>query len=257
MTSESAINELNAKGFVIFDSFLNQKEIQCLKNDCIKWVDICGEYQINAGMKKDFTAHHSVGGDDSIDHFLHEHHFHEILTDFFDGKNYILHACNPVLGPPSAKSYLHKIHRDIRTFIPGMNLRINMLVALDEFTIENGATEIYVGSHLKNTMPSEEDFENNKSHLIMPAGSVVLFNSYLWHRAGYNSTNDNRVALTLSFGLSFIKPQMDYARLIGEDKAKNFSSISRQILGYNSRVPICLEEWYRKPENRLYHEDQG
>jgi len=257
MITQTEINDLKTKGFVIFKSFLNQDEILSLKNDCIKWIDICGEYQIKAGLKKDFTAHHSVGGDDSIDDFLHKNYFDKILTDFFDGKNYILHACNPVLGPPSAKSYLHKIHRDIRTFIPNMNLRVNMLVALDDFTIENGATEIYEGSHLKGDMPTDQEFENNVSHLIMPAGSVVLFNSYLWHRAGHNTTTKNRVALTLSYGLSFIKPQMDYARLIGEERAKNFSPKSRQILGYNSRVPVNLEEWYRKPDDRLYHEDQG
>lgn len=257
MITKTSINDLQSKGFAVFESFLNQEEVLNLKNDSIKWVDICGEYQINAGMKKDLTAHHSVGAEDSIDNFLHKHYFHDLLTEYFDGKTYILHACNPVLGPPSAKSYLHKIHRDIRTFIPNTNLRINMLVALDDFTIENGATEIFVGSHLQGDPPSEYDFEKNKSHLVMPAGSVVLFNSYLWHRAGYNITTNNRVALTLSYGLSFIKPQMDYARLIGEERAKNFSEKSRQILGYNSRVPICLEEWYRKSEDRLYHEDQG
>ena len=257
MITQKSINDLKTQGYVIFESFLNQNEVLSLKNDCIKWVDICGEYQINAGMKKDFTAHHSVGGNDSIDKFLHQNYFDGLLTEYFEGKKYILHACNPVLGPPSAKSYLHKIHRDIRTFIPNMNLRINMLVALDDFTIANGATEILVGSHLESNMPTEIEFEKNKSHLIMPAGSVVLFNSYLWHRAGYNTTTNNRVALTLSLGLSFIKPQMDYARLIGEERAKNFSQTSRQILGFNSRVPISLEEWYRKSEDRLYHEDQG
>lgn len=251
------LNNLKAKGFVVFNSFLSKEEIQDIKNDCIKWVDICGEYQIKAGMRKDYTAHHSIGGGDSIDKFIHSHYFHDLLNDYFDKKKYILHACNPVLGPPSAKSYLHKIHRDIRTFISNTNLRINVLVALDDFTVENGATEIYPGSHLNANQPSVDEFEKNKYHLVIPAGTVVLFNSYLWHRAGYNSTNFNRVALTLSYGLSFIKPQMDYARLIGESDAVHFSQLSKQVLGFNSRVPINLDEWYRKPEDRFYHEDQG
>lgn len=251
------INDIETKGYTVFDSFLDQDEVIELKKACIKWVELCGEIQIGAGMKKDFTAHHSIGGDDSIDKFVHAHYFDSLLTDYFNGKKYILHACNPVLGPPSTKSYLHKIHRDIRTFFPKVNLRINVLVALDEFTLENGATEILPGSHLNEHEPSLEDFEKSKVHLVLPAGSVVLFNSYLWHRAGFNNTSFNRVALTLSYGLPFIKPQLDYARLIGEARAECFSSLSRQVLGFNSRVPVSLEEWYRQPGDRLYHDDQG
>lgn len=257
MMNTSALIELEKNGYTVFESFLNFDQINNLRNDCIKWVEICGNYQIRAGLNKDFTAHHSVGGKDSIDNFLHAHYFDEILSNFFDHKKYILHACNPVLGPPSTKSYLHKIHRDIRTFVPNTNLRINMLVSLDDFTIENGATEILVGSHISADKPSDDEFDRNKNYLTIPSGSVVLFNSYLWHRAGYNTTDKNRVALTLSYGLSFIKPQMDYARLIGEADGLNFSPLSRQIFGFNSRVPVSLDEWYQKPENRLYHEDQG
>ena len=249
--------KLNVDGYVIMNSFLGKDFIQRMKLDCINWVNLCGEYQKKAGINIDFTAHHAIGKGDSIDEFVHAHYFHDLFQEYFDGRKYILHACNPVLGPPSAKSYLHKIHRDTRTFIPGFNLRINVLVALDDFTIENGATEFFPASHCMPTQPSEEDFEKNKSHFVIPAGSVVLFNSYLWHRAGYNITNLNRVALTLSYGLAFIKPQLDYARLIGDSAAKNFSDLSRQVLGFKSRVPINLEEWYRKTEDRLYHDDQG
>jgi len=37
----------------------------------------------------------------------------------------------------------------------------------------------------------------------------------------------------------------------------SFSELSRQVLGYNSRVPVRLEEWYRPRESRLYQADQG
>lgn len=251
------IKGLYKDGYVIFENMLDRQTVKGLKNDCMKWVDICGSYQEKAGLSNDKTAHHAVGGKGPIDDLLHSHIFDPIITDYFDSKKYILHACNPVLGPPSANSYLHKIHRDIKTFFAGINLRINVLVALDNFTIENGATEILPNSHMVPDMPSIEEFEANKLSLCMPKGSVAFFNSYLWHRAGTNSTDENRVALTLSYGLSFIKPQMDYARLLGEINGKSFSESSRQVFGYNSRVPISLEEWYQKPQNRLYKPDQG
>ena len=257
MPAHLHLKNLATKGYSVSEEFLSDSIATSLKSDCEKWIGKCGEYQKNAGLVEDYTGHHCVGGGDSIDDLLNSHRFHSLLAAFFEEKKYILHACNPVLGPPSANSYLHKIHRDINTFIPEANLRLNVLVALDAFTIDNGATEILPYSHRTAAAPSPEEFDAKKLSLCMPKGSVAFFDSYLWHRAGKNATQNNRVALTLSYGLSFIKPQLDYARLLGEDVGRNFSPLSRQVFGYNSRVPTSLTEWYRKPEDRLYHPDQG
>ena len=257
MDTRDHLKNLVTKGYSVCEGFLSDSLVVGLKTDCERWIKICGEYQKNAGLVEDYTGHHCVGDSDGIDELLHSHRFHPLLAAFFEKKNYILHACNPVLGPPSANSYLHKIHRDINTFIPDANLRMNVLVALDDFTIDNGATEILPYSHRTEAVPSTEEFDSKKVSLCMPKGSVAFFNSYLWHRAGKNATQNNRVALTLSYGLSFIKPQLDYERLLGEDTGRSFSPLSRQIFGYNSRVPVSLIEWYQKPDDRLYHADQG
>lgn len=185
------------------------------------------------------------------------HIFHKYLSHFFCDRPYILHACNPVGGFPNASSYVHRVHRDTATYIPMFNVRMNMLVMLDEFTIANGATRAISGSHLMSTQPDDQEFNETSVPILGPAGSVVLFNSYLWHRGGLNTTQDNRVALTLSFGPAFIKPQMDYARLLGETRGKKLSPLSRQVLGFNSRVPTNLDEWYKPREERLYLPDQG
>jgi len=257
MNQSKFLDDLSNNGYFIYENMLDNSTVESLKGDCVKWIDICGEYQENAGLTKDQTAHHSVGGKGAIDNLLHSHIFDPIVSSYFDKKKYILHACNPVLGPPAADSYLHKIHRDIQTFFPNVNMRINVLVALDDFTLENGATEILPSSHKVSSTPSKRAFNSKKISLCMPKGSVVFFNSYLWHRAGVNLTDKNRVALTLSYGLSFIKPQLDYARMLGDEAGRDFSDISRQVFGYNARVPVSLTEWYQKPESRFYHSDQG
>jgi Phytanoyl-CoA dioxygenase (PhyH) len=251
--------KLEDDGYAIFEEALPFYLVRKLRADCIKWVDICKEYQIKnkINLKGDGTAHHSIGGGDSIDEFIAMHIFHEFLADFFDEKPYILHACNPVGGFPNSEIYTHKIHRDVATFIPNYNLRINMLVMLDDFTLENGATRVYPGSHLCDKQPDEKNFDDNSISILGKAGDLVLFNSYLWHKGCLNHTTQNRVALTLSFGPAFIKPQMDYARLLGKDYGKQLSDLSRQILGYNARVPISLDEWYKPKLERLYWENQG
>jgi hypothetical protein len=255
----SCKNCLKTDGWVIFEKALPVDLVQNMRTDSLNWVDICKSYQMENKINPygDGTAHHSVGGGDSIDEFLAMHVFHSYIADFFEEKPYILHACNPVGGFPNYETYLHKVHRDVATYIPNYNLRINMIVMLDDFTIENGATQFLPGSHMYPEQPDDILFYKSSTSILGKAGSVVLFNSYLWHKGGINRTSQNRVALTLSFGPAFIKPQMDYARLLGDNYGNNLSDLSRQILGYNSRVPISLQEWYKPRSERLYQTNQG
>lgn len=252
-------NKLKVDGWAMFEEALSSDQVQSMRVDSLKWIDICKKYQVegNINASGDGTGHHAVGGGDSIDEFLAEHTFHSYLADFFEEKPYILHACNPVGGFPNCEPYTHKVHRDVATYIPNYNLRINMLVMLDDFTIENGATRVVSGSHMFSDKPDDESFNSSCIPIMGKAGSVVLFNSYLWHKGCPNRTSKNRVALTLTFGPAFIKPQMDYARMLGESYGNQLSELTRQILGYNSRVPTSHEEWYKPRSERLYRADQG
>ncbi len=246
-------------GWCLFPNVLDSETTAALRSDSLKWVDICREFQIRNGINADGdgTAHHSIGGDDSIDAFIDSHLFHPYLDLFFGSAPYILHACNPVGGLPNRVNYVHNIHRDVRTYIPDYNMRMNVLVMLDDFTPENGATHVLTGSHRQAEPPAPEAFDRDFQRLTGPAGSVVLFNSYLWHRGGLNITDRARVALTLSYGPAYIKPQLDYARMLGEDYGEGLSKQTRQVLGYTSRVPTSLDEWYRPAATRLYRSDQG
>ncbi len=251
--------KMEQDGWCAFEDVLPERLVADMRRDCLKWVDICKDYQIRAGINEsgDGTAHHAVGAGDSIDEFLNLHLLHSYISNFFNDSPYILHACNPVGGFPSYDTYIHKIHRDINTFIPNFNIRTNMLVMLDDFTVENGATRMLRGSHKQREKPTEEYFEQHSEPLLGKAGTIVLFNSYLWHKGGFNRTERNRVALTLSFGLAFIKPQMDYARYLGEQRGAQLSELSRQVLGYNARVSTTLDEWYKPKQERLYQANQG
>ncbi|WP_458526261.1 phytanoyl-CoA dioxygenase family protein [Onishia taeanensis] len=249
---------MEEKGWVIFESALHPDLVAEMKKDVMEWVEICTQYKIKNGVNAsgDGTAHQTVGRRDSIDRFYDMHLFHAYISRYFDDKPYILSCSTPTMGCYTAPVYLQKIHRDIRTYIPGYHARMNLIVMLDDFTEENGATQILSGSHHREEEPSKEDFEANCETLKGDAGSVVLFNSYLWHRGGVNRTGQTRVALTSGFTRPFIKPQVDYARMLGEHYGKELSEMTRQLYGYNSRVPLNLDEWYQPETKRLYHPNQ-
>jgi hypothetical protein len=250
--------QIKEKGWVIFDEVLPESFVRELREDCLKWIEICREYQIRNGVNADGdgTAHHCLGAGDSIDRYIRMHLFHPFISHYFDDEPYICNSLTPIGGFPGLTSYVHKLHQDVRTLIPGYPLKLNMLVMCDDFTPQNG-TLVLTGSHNRRDRPSDEEFERLHERFVGRAGSVVLFNSSLWHK-GANILGDRpRVALTVGYGRAYVKPVMDYARMLGEEYGKTLSPLTRQVLGYNSRVPVSLDEWYRPTGERLYHADQG
>jgi ectoine hydroxylase-related dioxygenase (phytanoyl-CoA dioxygenase family) len=134
---------------------------------------------------------------------------------------------------------------------------LNMLVMVDPFTLENGATHVLSGSHRQPRRPDPDLFWAKSERLVGPAGSIVLFDSNLWHAAGRNASTQPRCALTLSFSRAFVKQQMDYPRFLGEAYGERASAQLRQLLGYEAMTPASYEEFYRPLERRLYKADQG
>jgi ectoine hydroxylase-related dioxygenase (phytanoyl-CoA dioxygenase family) len=71
---------------------------------------------------------------------------------------------------------------------------LNVAWCLDDFTEENGATRIVPGSHRLNRAPRPDEGGVATVPLEAAAGSIVVFESRVWHKTGYNRTADQRRA---------------------------------------------------------------
>ena len=154
--------------------------------------------------------------------------------------------------PRENKIFHRKVHRDIRGFSGDIPIMLNMLVMLDDFTEENGATLILPESHLYDEKPDDDYFSSNCIAVTGKKGDIVIWNSNLYHTSGHNKTIFQRRALPITFSLPYYKQLLDYPRAIGYEKQLSFNKELRNLLGYNSRVPASLSEWYSSPEKRLY-----
>ena len=208
------------------------------------------------GEGTDGTVHHLPLSGGAFHELLDRGFVEGVLRSFFGGP-YILNTYGGVLNLPSNLSYVGRVHRDLRSYSGGLGLMAQWLVMLDDFTEENGATYLLSGSHRLKDKPQDDEFFSHAARAVGPAGSIVLFNSNLWHAAGVNRSASPRRALTIAFTRPFMKQQLDYPRALGYDNAGRFSPALRQLLGYNARVPTSLDEWYQPPERRLYRRDQG
>jgi hypothetical protein len=208
------------------------------------------------GDGADGTVHHLPCAGGAFLELLERGYAHALIQQYFHGP-YILNTYGGVLNLPHDASYVGRVHRDQRTFSGNLHLMVQLLVMLDAFSEENGATYLLSGSHRSGERPSDEDFFRDAVRAVGPAGSIVVFDSNLWHAAGVNRSDRPRRALTLALTRPFIKQQLDYPRAIGDERRASLSPMLQQVLGYNARVPVSLDEWYQPPERRMYKRDQG
>jgi len=253
------LTEMNIAGYSLFECLVPEPLLLQLRMDIPLRMETCKKWQRKNGVDDGMggVAHHVVGGDDSLNDFLHALYLDDYIGAYFNAP-YILNSYGAINNiPHSEGAYRHgqRFHRDVRTYTGSFHLMLNMLVMVDDFTVENGATKVVPGSHLGRERPSDEYLEQHAIRVTGLAGTIMLFDSNLWHSAAPNNTSSQRMALTLTFTPPFHKQQMDYPRLLGEAFPKNEKM--KQLLGYNSRVPANHDEWYQPPEKRMYKPGQG
>ncbi len=107
--------------------------------------------------------------------------------------------------------------------------------AIDDFTADNGATDVIPGSHLwADEMPDPADREP----VVMPAGSCVFFLGTLWHGGGANRSAHPRLAVTAQYCEPWVRPQEAFTLSIGRDTVRAVSEDIRRMLGYSIHPPF-------------------
>lgn len=250
---------MDERGWVVFEAAVGPDLVARMAQDLEAAWDICREVQVKNGVATDAdrTVHHLIGLKPSFLEYLDQSEALDPYYGAYFGGRYILNSFGGAINTQGRTSYAQRIHRDIRSFSGDMPLLLNTLVMLDDFTPGNGATYMLSGSHRRAEKPSDEDFYARAERAVGPAGSVLVFNSNVWHAGGNNTTDRTRRSVTPMYCRPFIKQQFDYPRALGYEAGPSLKPHTRQVVGYNARVPASLDEWYQPPERRMYRGDQG
>jgi ectoine hydroxylase-related dioxygenase (phytanoyl-CoA dioxygenase family) len=155
------------------------------------------------------------------------------------------------------KLFQYTFHRDFPRYLNGYVASVNTLFAIDPFTRQNGATWVVPGTHQHAEPPGEHYMSVNAVPAECPPGSMVVFDSTLWHAAGQSVSGSDRLAINQQYTRSWIKQQMDYVRALGHCAVVAQPERTQQLLGYFTRVVTSLDEYYRPEAERLYRKAQG
>jgi hypothetical protein len=251
------LKALDERGWVILERAVDADLVRRLNEDVGRAYKTCRDMQVRNAIDvgTDGSAHHALILGASFLEFLDACVPMDIISTHFGGR-FIVNSFGSTTNVKGRRIYSRDVHRDVRFYSCDLPIMLNMLVTLHDFTLDNGATYLLSGSHRVEEKPSDEAFFQRAERAVCSAGSIVLFNSNVWHAAGDNTTDEPRQALTITLTRPFVKQQFDYCRAFGYEAVATMSEQLQQLLGYYSRVACTLDEWYQPPARRMFRPGQ-
>ena len=183
--------------------------------------------------------------------FIGERYYelNKILEQIYNSKkiynhfksNFIINSCSAITDKKEYKRS-SKWHRDVRYF--NKKAHAEMILCIIPVTTcdkSNGSTVFKL--------------ENNKTvqKKLLP-GDILIADASLLHKGGDNKDDKERMIITIALTPPHIKPIMDYSAIFQKFNVKK--KFLRQLLGYNSRTPKTLNEFFRSEKDRFFQKDQ-
>jgi ectoine hydroxylase-related dioxygenase (phytanoyl-CoA dioxygenase family) len=252
------IINLNTKGYTVLRNWTSDKWINDIKEILPKEFKEHKEIREsnNNGIISDGVAMNIIASNDLFIEFLTQMQDRNLIKDiekhYFKGEC-ILNSFTAISNIPSESSLFYKkVHRDIRAYSGSANILLNMLVMVDDFSAENGGTLLLPYSHLNENEPTKDFWEENNVPITGMAGDIIIWNSNIFHASGINKTKQDRRGLPITFSLPYYKQLLDYPRALGYRRQSEFNLETQKLLGYHSRVPSSIKEWYA-PSNKIMY----
>lgn len=161
-----------------------------------------------------------------------------VLGDWF-----ILNLQNAIINRPGQTHHQSAWHRDLphQNWVISRPIAAGALFVIDEFTAMTGATLFLPTSHRHEVLPSQGWISNHAKTIEAPAGSVILFDAMIFHRAGANRSQIVRRAVNHLYTVPILKQQYDFPRALGNQPFANPEA--PKVLGYTSQVPLDASAW--------------
>ena len=247
--TENLKKKFNKNGFVIIENVITTKHVQKLKQKVIELADYEKKqkqqyiYKFDASGKTQ-RVWNLVDKSKIFSDLLEINLINEFMNFIFDRptkhQKYHLSSFQAnIISPGSDRQKLH-VDTPCPEPLPAWPIKANTIWFLDDFTNENGATEFISGTHQRKFKPKEDDDVNCEvTKAIGPAGSVLITHGALWHRAGANKSQKDRIGLLCSFAASYaleIAFEENQSKIISDETLNNLSDEVKKIIGFGHGI---------------------
>jgi ectoine hydroxylase-related dioxygenase (phytanoyl-CoA dioxygenase family) len=107
------------------------------------------------------------------------------------------------------------------------------IVALTDFTAENGATHYVPGSHERERRP-EPGQQAETQQALMPAGSAFIYHGSLWHGGGANRSPSRRLAIVVNYCAGFLRQEESQLLALPRARVESMPPRLQALVGYST-----------------------
>lgn len=147
--------------------------------------------------------------------------------------SYQLHLTQIIdIGPGGEAQPIHRDQWafDFFPFPAGYDVQCNTIWAGDDFTEENGATRVVIGS---NTLEDGLRFDDDDSiPAEMTKGSVLFYSGSVYHGGGANNSDANRRAINITYNVGFLRQEENQYLSVPLTTAATFPEELQRMMGY-------------------------
>jgi hypothetical protein len=112
---------------------------------------------------------------------------------------------------------------------------MNFAWLLDDFTPDNGATEVVPGSHMAGDDVDPAALEGAAVPVVAPAGTLMVFESRVWHRTGSNRSASPRAALFGWYTTPIYRTQENWFLSLDPEVVEEASDTLLELLAYRTQ----------------------
>jgi len=174
----------------------------------------------------------------------------EVSKLFFEphSDGYQLHFTSAIdIAPGESKQIPHRDRGVWGGYIPRkIETQLSTVWAIDDFTKENGATQVVPGSHKWDR--EREPKEDEICYAEMKKGSVFIYTGSVIHGGGANNSNKNRLGVFLHYAPSWLRQQENQYLSCPPHIAKDLTPELRSLMGYTKGGYVL--GFYSDPEDR-------
>jgi ectoine hydroxylase-related dioxygenase (phytanoyl-CoA dioxygenase family) len=165
------------------------------------------------------------------------------LAERLLGENFVLLMQNGVINRPSKQHFQINWHRDLnyQHWVNSRTLALSALLCLDPFSAETGGTHVLAGTHLREEFPSVPFIRRHEQVVEAAPGSLIIFDSMLFHRAGKNTSGIIRRAVNHVVAVPILAQQISIPDMLkGRYADDPFLS---KYLGYRWNPRAGVLQW--------------
>lgn len=231
--AEADLAALQRDGYVILPDLLTAEQVAGIKEAVLPLLDHKGR---NPFEGKSTQRIYSVLNKTRACDVIADHPRVLALLDRLLLPNYLLSMLQVINILPGERAQM--LHTDDAFYPlprPRKALGAATIWAIDDFTADNGATDVIPGSHL---WGEEAPDPADRRPVVMPAGSCVFFLGTLWHGGGANRSERPRLAVTAQYCEPWVRPQEAFTLSMTRETVRAVSEDIRRMLGYSIHPPF-------------------